>query len=58
MKLKQWVIYLLLVINIITVMFMCADFENMVIFHLVHISSFIIFIVNTLILIKYTDLFE
>lgn len=58
MKLKKWVIYLIMFINIIALMLACADFNDMLTFHLVHIVSIAILITNTFILKKYTNIFE
>lgn len=57
-KFKNWVTYTLIIISFISIMFMCSDFENMVMFHLVHIVSFIVFVINTLLLKKYSNIFE
>ena len=57
---KDWVIILLSIINIFCVFFISADFENMITFHLVHIVALIIFIFNSVLIIRHgkEDWFE
>ena len=53
MKLKNWVTYLLMGVNFIALIFMMSDSKDLGEFILVHLTSTIVFVVNSLIIIKY-----
>ena len=53
MKLKNWVTYLLMGVNFIALIFMMSDSKDLGEFILVHLVSTIVFVVNSLIIIKY-----
>lgn len=58
LKLKKWVVYLLLTINMIAILFMGAECEDFKLFVTSKIIALGIFIINNLILAKYSDIFE
>jgi hypothetical protein len=53
MKLKNWVVYLLMGVNFIALIFMASDSKGLGEFILIHLISTLIFVVNSLIIIKY-----
>jgi hypothetical protein len=53
MKLKNWVVYLLMGVNFIALIFMASDSKGLGEFILIHLIATTIFVVNSLIIIKY-----
>lgn len=51
--LKNWVVMVLVIINMFAIMVMGSDSENIKIFLLSHLIATIIFILNSIIIIKY-----
>ena len=53
MKLKNWVTYLLMGVNCIALMFMASDNNDLGEFLLIHLIAGIVFVANSLIIVKY-----
>lgn len=56
LKLRKWVEYTLIIINIFALIVMASDCDSMKVFLISHIIATIVFVVNSNLLIKYTDL--
>lgn len=54
---KKWVTYLLVVINLLAVLIMASDCENISTFIIVHLVALIIFVINSMLLIKHSKEF-
>lgn len=54
---KKWVTYLLVVINLLAVLIMASDFENISTFIIVHLVALIIFVINSMLLLKHSKEF-
>lgn len=57
-KLKRWVQNLLIIINLLSIMIFASDSNSTTMFITTKILSLIIFIINSYLLYKYTDLFK
>lgn len=57
-KLKNWVVNFILVIQFILIMLMSADCEILTNYVIIHAICLLLFIGNTMILSKYSDLFN
>ena len=57
LKLKKWVEYTLLVINFLMLMIMGSDYGNLAFFTISHLIALLVFMLNSYVLSKYTDLF-
>lgn len=57
-KIKEWVKYILILINFIYVMLLSGDCENFIIFTISKVILLGAFLFNNYILYKYSDLFE
>ena len=55
-KLRKWVEYSLIIINILAFIVMASDCESTKVFIISHLIALIIFVLNNHLLIKYTDL--
>lgn len=53
MKLRKWVKYLLTAVCIISVVIMASECEDTFTFVISHILAFVVFVMNTNILLKY-----
>ena len=56
--LKKWVEYILLTIQLMLILILCAESNNFTIFLISKLIALVIFFVNHLILVKYTRLCE
>lgn len=54
---KKWVTYLLVVINLLAVLIMASDCKNISTFIIVHLVALIIFVINSMLLIKHSKEF-
>lgn len=55
-KLRKWAEYSLIIINILAFIVMASDCESTKVFIISHLITLIIFVLNSHLLIKYTDL--
>lgn len=56
--LKKWVEYILLTIQFMLILILGAESDNFIIFLISKLITLVLFIVNHLILVKYTKLYE
>ena len=55
---KKWVVWVLMTINLISIMVLGSDCDNNILFALTHLFALLVLIINSLLLKKYTNLFE
>lgn len=53
--LKSWVVYFLMGINFISLLFMAGECEDLKTFVISHLIAMIIFVLNSYVLVKYTN---
>lgn len=56
LKLRKWAEYSLIIINILAFIVMASECESTKVFIISHLIAAIIFVLNSHLLIKYTDL--
>ena len=58
LKFKKWVEVSLLIINVIMIFLMTAEVEDTLLFVISHLGAAFVFVFNSYLLMKYSNLFE
>ena len=58
LKFKKWVEVSLLIINVIMIFLMTSEIEDTLVFVVSHLGAAFVFVFNSYLLMKYSNLFE
>ena len=58
LRFKKWVEVSLIVINVLMILLMAAEVKDTLLFVVSHLGAAIVFVFNSYLLMKYTNLFE